>query len=689
MADITYTKTFNAELAGLADEFVRGVAKVLSDLKNSNGARPKGLVKLASIDSAYRARVGSYRIIFSRENGTWKALCVRHRSRVYRTLGPSILEAREALDDPLELLPSESGADEKMSPFPISLDDLEVWRIPENDRAKLVGCASEDELLSLSNVPYEVFSRVVDLLYPSQLEQLDKAPAYVLPPIDSLKEGWKDNLFGFILQLDDEQRRLAELNVATQEDAAKLGKPILVKGGPGSGKSTVALYRVRKIVETFENTLFEPPSVLFLTYTSALTKANGDLLKELIGKLPSYVRVETIDKVAREVVASCESVGEILSETQPRTHKFLREAKTNVLEDKLEPIARFSDQYLIDEFFQVIEGQGIQDRKQYLHADRTGRKTGLTEEQRKSVWHLYESFMEVLGTTYRTWEDIRWAAYSLVKRGAYAKKYDHVIIDEAQDLTPNSLRLAVELCRHPGGLYLTADADQTLYQGSFSWQRVHENLRFGGKNIQTLLKNYRNTKQITEASQSFLSRFGAEPDMEQAAWVRGGGDGPRPRVVYTTPNTETAQLKQSLLAAIKQHKQPISNVAILVAGDQKHAKERGIEIAKNLSASGVATNYMTSSQLRLEAECVKVMSLHTSKGLEFPIVLVVDVHDGVLPRLVPDLPAEERLQERDKDVRLLYVGMSRAMRDLTLFAHQGMASEFILGLDRQHWELPK
>jgi superfamily I DNA/RNA helicase len=81
--------------------------------------------------------------------------------------------------------------------------------------------------------------------------------------------------------------------------------------------------------------------------------------------------------------------------------------------------------------------------------------------------------------------------------------------------------------------------------------------------------------------------------------------------------------------------------------------------------------------------------LHTSKGLEFPIVLIVDVHDGVLPRPVPHLPAEERLQEREKDVRLLYVGMSRAMKDLTLFAHEGLASEFLLGLDGDLWDLPE
>lgn len=687
MAEITYTKTFNAELASLSDELIGAVAKVLDDLKRGPDTRPKGLVKLTSLDSAYRARVGHYRIIFSRSNAAWKALCIRHRSRVYKSLGPSVLEGKEALEDPFDDQDESGAVESKASPFPITVEDLERWRIPVAHRQKLVGCASEDDLLKLSSLPYEVFSRVVDLLYPSDFERLDRAPGYVLPPLDALKEGWKENLFGFILHLDEEQRRLAELNVATQEEVRKLGRPILVKGGPGSGKSTVALYRVRKIVETFEGSLFDPPSVLLLTYTNALTNANKALLTELMGALPPYVQVRTLDSVAREIVHACEKVGEILSEKDKNTHFLLNKAKGAAGE--LEPIARLTDQYLIDEIFQVIEGQGIKTRKDYLAADRRGRKARLSEAQRKAVWRLYEAFLEVLGDTYRTWEDVRWVAYHRIKSGSYPLKFDHVIVDEAQDLSPNALRLAVELCRHPGGLYLTADADQSLYQNSFSWQRIHEDLKFGGKNVHVLLKNYRNTKQVTEASRAFLMANSSEADMDQADWIEGGESGPRPRVVYTTPDTEIAKIKQAIRDAVKCHKQPLSNVAILVAGDQKQASERGKAIARELSASQVRARYMSSSDLRLDADCVKVLSLHTSKGLEFPIVLVVDVHDGVLPRNVAHLPVEERLQERDKDVRLLYVGMSRAMKDLTLFAREGLASEFVHGLDEEFWELPR
>src|SRR5690606_27897103 len=136
------------------------------------------------------------------------------------------------------------------------------------------------------------------------------------------------------------------------------------KGGPGSGKSTVALYRIRKVLETFESTLFDPPSILLLTYTKALTKANRDQLHELLGTAARTVSVRTLDEVARQIVDELEPVGEILGETDLRTDETLSDARTRSGQN--ESIARFTNQYLIEEIFQVIEAQGIKTRKTYL-----------------------------------------------------------------------------------------------------------------------------------------------------------------------------------------------------------------------------------------------------------------------------------------------------------------------------------
>ena len=58
-------------------------------------------------------------------------------------------------------------------------------------------------------------------------------------------------------------------------------------------------------------------------------------------------------------------------------------------------------------------------------------------------------------------------------------------------------------------------------------------------------------------------------------------------------------------------------------------------------------------------EAVALMTLHAAKGLEFPVVFICGVEDGLVP-----------FRERDADLaeerRLFYVGMTRAEEELVL-----------------------
>jgi len=61
-------------------------------------------------------------------------------------------------------------------------------------------------------------------------------------------------------------------------------------------------------------------------------------------------------------------------------------------------------------------------------------------------------------------------------------------------------------------------------------------------------------------------------------------------------------------------------------------------------------------------DCVQLMTLHSAKGLEFPLVFIAGVEEDLFPhRMSADDP--QRLEE---ERRLCYVGMTRAMRQLYL-----------------------
>jgi len=93
-----------------------------------------------------------------------------------------------------------------------------------------------------------------------------------------------------------------------------------------------------------------------------------------------------------------------------------------------------------------------------------------------------------------------------------------------------------------------------------------------------------------------------------------------------------------------------------------------------------------------EANTVSLMTLHNAKGLEFPIVLIPGMEDGLLPHESSFEDDEEMEEER----RLCYVGMTRAMNQLHLFSadtrRRGGAtnlrspSRFIYEIDEAHLE---
>ena len=61
-------------------------------------------------------------------------------------------------------------------------------------------------------------------------------------------------------------------------------------------------------------------------------------------------------------------------------------------------------------------------------------------------------------------------------------------------------------------------------------------------------------------------------------------------------------------------------------------------------------------------DCVQLMSLHSAKGLEFPLVFLCGMEEGLFPHHL----SSETPKQLEEERRLCYVGMTRAMQQLTL-----------------------
>ena len=70
-------------------------------------------------------------------------------------------------------------------------------------------------------------------------------------------------------------------------------------------------------------------------------------------------------------------------------------------------------------------------------------------------------------------------------------------------------------------------------------------------------------------------------------------------------------------------------------------------------------------------------TIHSSKGLEYERVFLLDIFDGVLPsKAVPDVASSDEIKQYEEDRRLYYVGMTRAKYELYLFNCRNTESVF-------------
>lgn len=85
-----------------------------------------------------------------------------------------------------------------------------------------------------------------------------------------------------------------------------------------------------------------------------------------------------------------------------------------------------------------------------------------------------------------------------------------------------------------------------------------------------------------------------------------------------------------------------------------------------------------------DAPGVKILTMHSAKGLEFPVVAVVGVEDRHLPWPAPSESDADDHQAQQQ--RVLFVACSRAARRLAVFASQRTPSVFLPLFSDDHWE---
>ena len=303
---------------------------------------------------------------------------------------------------------------------------------------------------------------------------------------------------------------------------------------------------------------------------------------------------------------------------------------------------------------------------------------------RRAVWAIYEhtkQYLKEIGPKGKiTWGDVHAKALELIRGNEYKKKWEYVLIDEAQDLTPTAISVCVELCKNPEDLFLTADASQSLYNRGFRWKNVHDALQIVGR-TRILRRNYRTTRQIAIAASNLMSGTGAgDPEALDQIFVHVG---PKPQIFTTSQEEELFKsLAEWIRVETRNLKLPLGAAAILAPRN-----DLAEHVATRLNQLGLPTRFMRGRELDLSCSEVKALTIHSGKGLEFPVVAIPFVEEGILPRLLRDNRADDVEKHLDQERRILFVGCTRAMRRLMVAYREGNCSSFISSLDGNLWDI--
>ncbi len=467
--------------------------------------------------------------------------------------------------------------------------------------------------------------------------------------------------------------------------------PTRISGGPGTGKTIVALHRAGHLAGNLGPGDDKP--ILLTTFNRNLAADLRARFLDLVGpELVERVDIVNIDKLASRVV------GESGAARQRRTiddSAALREwaAMLTELGD-----SRFDAEFLVAEWSEVILGQVLRTRTDYFRARRPGRGRALTRAERDAVWQLCERFARRLDEAgVWTWRQVAEHAARLEQdRAAEAARtarqppsasltssgssrgyrYRHVIVDEAQDLSPahwTMLRAMVAPDRND--LFLVGDTHQRIYDNHVTLGSLGVNIR--GRSHRLTL-SYRTTRQILRAALGLLTG-------ETYDDLDGGSDdldGYRSLLVGGEPVLQDAPTWAAELTLIRDQLHAWGEAGHGSTAVCLPTRQMVTDVVAHLTASGLSAAEIGPDGPR-QPDAIHVGTMHRFKGLEYRRIIIAGAAAGLIPRAAiaryQDLDARRYQRERARDRSLLFVAATRARDDLAIFWH-GQPSPFLLGM---------
>jgi DNA helicase-2/ATP-dependent DNA helicase PcrA len=472
---------------------------------------------------------------------------------------------------------------------------------------------------------------------------------------------------------------------ASQRNAAAMDGHLLIVAGPGTGKTLTIAHRIACLIH--QNV--PPEKILAVTFTNRAAREMRGRAVDVIGKDAAKIFIGTFHLLGLKIIKDNLADDFLIysREEQVKLLKALMNDSTRKAQHAAERISRMKNSLSIEdpEMRETYEAY----------------ETALKQRNALDIDDLIIRPIKML-------QDSETA-------GKYRDRFQHIIVDEYQDINPLQCQLLKRLSGKSGKVCVVGDADQAIYafRGAVIENFLNFEKEYPGATRIVLSENYRSTGIIVNAADSLIKHSARRIDKKLAPMKEKGVP-----VVILSVADERAEAT-AIIQQIEErmggtsHYQMALNTS--VRGDSEHAfrfsdfavifrthaqakileevfaasgipyqvighrsSEKVQEIDETIvylqslihpgntvesdSINALEAKLLTDADLfDPRAEAVTLMTLHMAKGLEFPVVFITGCEDGLLPCTIM-----KEAVDIEEERRLFYVGMTRAMDELHL-----------------------
>ncbi len=238
--------------------------------------------------------------------------------------------------------------------------------------------------------------------------------------------------------------------------------------------------------------------------------------------------------------------------------------------------------------------------------------------------------------------------YKRVKETEEIREASHIVIDEAQDfgmMAYSVLKYCVRGCTYT----IMGDVSQNIYYGYGlnDWETLRKLILTGPYDTFELLKkSYRNTIEISDFAMRIL-RHGNFPIYPVEPIIRHGKE------VSMEQYADEKELYRAVGEHIERWKKEGLETIAIVCRDEKEAKKTARKLGKKVTLLG------DEKEQHDFGSGAMVLPVAYTKGLEFDAVLLLD-------------PSEKKYPYNDANVKLLYVAATRALHELSVCYLEGI-----------------